>query len=312
MIHPGYSKIERRYERLLRRPNAPAEQSNGVLTRWRSPVLTARHVPPFWKIDVRLETNPFLMERMGVSAITGAGVLKVGCRILLCASVAGDGGQSFFAVAESCCPTEGFRFWDKPAALPELGAGDSNAGDLRLTRHQDGWVYGVCRSGIVRTKDLKAWECLPDSIAKEMQPSPRDGTALFPRFINGRFAFSAAPGAVPIRTPRGWIHIVSKNRAICAFATDLDEPRRVIAEPGGCLLMPEGGERAGNIGNMLTVCGAVDDADGNVYIYYASAGTRLHVASTTADRLADYVFSAPSGNGRAGLIERNLSVLKPS
>ena len=387
MIHPDYMKISRRYERLIRQPNIPAPVSNGVFTRWRRPVLTARHIPPFWTYDARLESNPFLLERMGVNAVFNAGAVKLGGKYCLCARVEGSDRKSFFAIAESRRPTEGFRFWDKPVVLPDTEPGETNVYDMRLTKHQDGWIYGVfcseskdsgnpdlsaavAAAGLVRTKDLKKWERLPNLVTAR-SPQQRN-VVLFPRFINGRYAFFTRPmdgfietgsgggigfgtcadvtravideelitsarryhtitegkngaGAVPIRTPRGWIHIAHgvRNTAaglryvIYAFATDLEEPWKVVAEPGGYLIAPAGGERIGDVSNVVFTNGAIDDADGNVYIYYASSDTRLHVASTTLDRLTDYVFSTPPDGLRSAdcvkqrisLIEQNLSAL---
>ncbi|MDR0324732.1 MAG: glycosidase [Oscillospiraceae bacterium] len=387
MIHPEYQKISRRYERLIRRPNVPAPYNNGILSRWRYPVLTARHIPPFWTYDVQLETNPLLLERLGVNAVFNAGAIKLGGMYYLCARVEGSDRKSFFAIAESRRPTEGFRFWDRPVVLPDTEPDEVNVYDMRLTRHQDGWIYGVfcseskdkenpnlsaavAAAGIVRTKDLKYWERLPNLVTAR-SPQQRNVT-LFPRFVDGKYAFLTRPmdsfletgsgggigfgtceditrpvidrelitsarhyhtiteekngaGAVPIRTSRGWIHIAHgvRNTAaglryvIYAFATDLHEPWRVVAEPGGYLIAPAGGERTGDVSNVVFTNGAINDADGNVYIYYASSDTRLHVASTTLDRLMDYVFFTPPDalrsadcvKQRVTLIDHNLTVL---
>ncbi len=387
MIHPEYKKVERRYERLIQRPNAPAPRSNGVFTRWEHPVLTARHVPPFWKYDVNAETNPLFLERLGVNAVFNAGALKLNGKYYLAARVEGSDRKSFFAVAESDKPTEGFRFWDRPVELPDTEPDETNVYDMRLTAHQDGWIYGVfcseskdrssaslsaavAAAGIARTKDLKTWERLPNLVTLR-SPQQRN-VALFPRFVNGKYAFFTRPmdsfidtgsgggigfgtcdditravideeritsarryhtiteekngaGAVPIYTPRGWIHIAHgvRNTAaglryvIYAFATDLDEPWRVTAEPGGYLIAPAHFERIGDVSNVVFTNGAIDDKDGSVYIYYASSDTRLHVASTTVERLTDYVFGTPPDalrsadcvKQRMALIERNLAVL---
>lgn len=387
MIHPEYQKLNRGYERLIRRPNTPASETNGVFTRWRYPVLTARHIPLFWKYDVSTETNPLFLERLGVNAVFNAGAVKLNGKYYLCARVEGSDRKSFFAVAESSRPTEGFRFWDKPVVLPDTEPDETNVYDMRLTKHQDGWIYGVfcseskdkanpnlsaavAAAGIVRTKDLKTWERLPNLITKQ-SPQQRN-VALFPRFINGQYAFLTRPmdsfietgsgggigfgtcpdithavldeelitsarryhtiteekngaGAPPIRTPKGWLHIAHgvRNTAaglryvIYAFATDLDEPWRVIAEPGGYLIAPMGGERIGDVGNVVFTNGAIEDANGNVYIYYASSDTRTHVASTTMERLLDYVFRTPPDalrsvdcvRQRVSLIDQNLSLL---
>jgi 4-O-beta-D-mannosyl-D-glucose phosphorylase len=387
MIHPDYIKIERKYERLIKRANSPAPQTNGVFQRFRHPVLTARHIPPFWKYDVKLESNPYCMERLGVNAVFNSGAIKLGGKYVLCARVEGSDRKSFFAIAESSRPTEGFRFRDRPVFLPDTEPDETNVYDMRLTKHQDGWIYGVfcseskdtsnpdlsaavAAAGLVRTKDLKTWERLPNLITRR-SPQQRN-VLLFPRFVGGKYAFFTRPmdgfietgsgggigfgvcdditravideeiisssrryhtiteakngaGAVPIRTNRGWIHIAHgvRNTAaglryvLYAFATDLDEPWRVTAEPGGYLMAPEGGERIGDVGNVLFTNGAIEDIDGNVYIYYASSDTRLHVASTGIDKLTDYVFSTPPDALRSAdcvkqrtlFIENNLALL---
>jgi len=102
-----------------------------------------------------------------------------------------------------------------------------------------------------------------------------------------------------------------------AFATALEDPGRVIAEPGGHILAPLGAERVGDVGNVLFTNGAIVDDDGSVYLYYASSDTRVHVATTTLDRLTDYVFSTPPDalrsvdcvNRRCDLIDHNRAVL---
>jgi 4-O-beta-D-mannosyl-D-glucose phosphorylase len=387
MIHPDYLKIERRYERLIRRPNFTVPHSNGIFSRWKHPVLTAKHIPPFWKYDVKLESNPFCMERLGVNAVFNSGAIKLGGKYLLCARVEGHDRKSFFAVAESRRPAEGFRFWDKPVELPDTQPGETNVYDMRLTKHQDGWIYGifcseskdhnnsdlsaaVAAAGIARTKDLKTWERLPNLITQHS--SQQRNAVLLPRFVEGKYAFFTRPmdgfieagggggigygvcsditravigeeiishprryhtvteakngaGAVPIRTDKGWLHIAHgvRNTAaglryvIYAYATDLAEPWRVIAEPGGYLIAPEGGERLGDVSNVVFTNGAVEDACGALYIYYASSDTRLHVASTTVDKLTDYIFSTPPDAMRSAdcvkqrtrFIETNLALL---
>ncbi|MBR3742596.1 MAG: glycosidase, partial [Clostridia bacterium] len=133
-------------------------------------------------------------------------------------------------------------------------------------------------------------------------------------------------GAVPIKTDKGWIHIAHgvRNTAaglryvIYCFATALDDPARVIAEPGGFLIGPVGVERIGDVSNVCFTNGAVAAPDGKVYIYYASSDTRLHVATTDMDRLTDYVFNTPADPGRSadcvsqriGFIRRNLDYLR--
>ena len=168
-------------KKITGRRNRPLPGRDGVLTRWRDPVLTAVHVPFEWRIDLDKKTNPRFLERLGVNAVFNAGALYHGGRFLLVARVEGKDRKSFFAVAESRKGTEGFRFWDEPMVLPEAGEPAVNVYDMRLTAHEDGWIYGLfcverkdphappgdtssalASCGIVRTRDLRKLERLPD------------------------------------------------------------------------------------------------------------------------------------------------------
>ena len=133
-------------------------------------------------------------------------------------------------------------------------------------------------------------------------------------------------GAVPIRTEKGWIHIAHgvRNTAaglryvIYVFATDLNDPRKLIASPSGLFIAPHGMERVGDVSNVAFTNGAIVRDNGEVYIYYASSDTRLHVASTTIEKLMDYTFNTPSDalrsadcvKQRCELIAKNLSAEK--
>ena len=384
----SFESLMESYERLLVRPN-PADEHfyNGLYTRYRNPVLTREHIPPFWMYDANPETNPFMMQRLGVNATLNSGALKVGDKYCLVVRVEGMDRKSFFAVAESDRPTEGFRFRDRPILLPDTEE-ETNVYDMRLTQHEDGWIYGVfcseskdpknpdlsaavAAAGIVRTKDLETWERLPN--LKTLRSPQQRNVVLHPEFVEGKYAFYTRPmddfietgsgggigfglcddithpvideeriisrrryhtiteskngaGAVPIRTPKGWIHIAHgvRNTAaglryvLYAFATDLQDPSRVIAEPGGMLLGPMGRERVGDVSNVVFTNGAIADEDGKIYIYYASSDTRMHVAETDVDRLCDWVFNTPEDALRSSacvrqrleLIEKNLTFMK--
>ena len=384
----SFESLMESYERLLARPN-PADEHfyNGLYTRYRNPVLTREHIPPFWMYDANPETNPFMMQRLGVNATLNSGALKVGDKYCLVVRVEGMDRKSFFAVAESDRPTEGFRFRDRPILLPDTEE-ETNVYDMRLTQHEDGWIYGVfcseskdpknpdlsaavAAAGIVRTKDLETWERLPN--LKTLRSPQQRNVVLHPEFVEGKYAFYTRPmddfietgsgggigfglcedithpvvdeeriisrrryhtiteskngaGAVPIRTPKGWIHIAHgvRNTAaglryvLYAFATDLQDPSRVIAEPGGMLLGPMGRERTGDVSNVVFTNGAIADGDGKIYIYYASSDTRMHVAETDVDRLCDWVFNTPEDALRSSacvrqrleLIEKNLTFMK--
>ena len=384
-----YREIEARYESLIRMPNRVHEgRYNGIYERWINPVLTREHIPPFWVYDPDPKTNPHMMQRLGVNAVFNAGALLLDGKYTLVARVEGSDRKSFFAVAQSDKPTEGFRFWDEPVLLPDTCPEETNVYDMRLTQHEDGWIYGVfcseskdkanpdlsaavAAAGIVRTKDLKTWERLPN--LKTLRSPQQRNVCLLPAFVDGKYAFYTRPmddfietgsgggigfglceditnavideermtslrryhtiteakngaGAVPIRTEKGWIHIAHgvRNTAaglryvVYAFATALDDPARVIAQPGGFLIAPYGSERIGDVGNVVFTNGAIADKDGKVYIYYASSDTRLHVASTDLDRLTDYVFNTPEDplrsvdcvKQRIAFIRKNLAYLK--
>ena len=381
----SFSSLMEAYERLIRRPNPVNEHFyNGIFDRYQHPVLTREHIPPFWMYDADPETNPFMMQRLGVNAVLNSGAIKLNGKYMLVARVEGMDRKSFFAVAEGDSPTEGFRFWDYPVVLPDTQPEETNVYDMRLTQHEDGWIYGVfcserkdagsgdlsaavAAAGIVRTKDLKTWERLPN--LRTLHSPQQRNVVLHPEFVDGKYAFYTRPmddfietgsgggigfglcedianavideekiislrryhtiteskngaGAVPIKTDRGWIHIAHgvRNTAaglryvLYAFATALEDPSRVIAEPGGMLLGPLGRERVGDVSNVVFTNGAITDEDGRVFLYYASSDTRMHVAETTVERLCDYVFHTPADplrspdcvRQRCELIRKNL------
>lgn len=358
-----------KYESLIAMKNEKSDFYNGIFDRYKNPVLTRNHVPLLWKYDMNPATNPFFMERLGVNAVMNSGALYIDGKFYLVARVEGADRKSFFAVAESTSGVDGFRFWDYPVQLPDTCAEETNVYDMRLTQHEDGWIYGIFCSeskdtkskdlsaavacaGIVRTKDLKKWERLPN--LKTLRSPQQRNVVLLPEFVNGKYAFYTRPmddfidtgsgggvgfglcdditnavideekissrrkyhtitevkngaGAVPIKTERGWIHIAHGVRNTAAglryvlycFATDLKDPSKVIAEPSGLFLGPLGEERVGDVSNVVFTNGAAVTPSGNVYIYYASSDTRLHVATTTLEKLTDYVFNTPSDPGRS-------------
>ena len=384
-----FSSLMEAYERLLNRPNPVSERFyNGLFERYQHPVLTREHIPPFWIYDADPNTNPFMMQRLGVNATMNSGAIKLNGKYCLVVRVEGMDRKSFFAVAESDRPTEGFRFRDEPVVLPDTEKDETNVYDMRLTQHEDGWIYGVfcseskdhtssdlsaatAAAGIVRTRDLNTWERLPNLVTLR-SPQQRN-VVLHSEFVQGKYAFYTRPmddfietgsgggigfglcddithavideekiisprryhtiteskngaGAPPIRTEKGFIHIAHgvRNTAaglryvLYAFATALDDPSRVIAEPGGMLLGPLGRERIGDVSNVVFTNGVIADDDGRVYIYYASSDTRMHVAATDVDRLCDYVFNTPQDplrspdcvRQRVELIRKNLAYLK--
>ena len=369
MIHERYQEEKERLEKLIAKKNRTADFYNGIYDRYVDPVLTREHIPVEWRFDLNVEMNPYFMERLGVNAVMNSGAIEVDGKICLVVRVEGNDRKSFFAVAESRSGVDGFRFWEEPVVLPDTCPEETNVYDMRLTKHEDGYIYGVfcseskdtsvkdlsaavAAAGIVRTKDLKNWERLPNLVTRR-SPQQRN-VVLHPEFVNGKYAFYTRPmddfidtgsgggvgfglcesithavideeimtslrkyhtiteskngaGAVPIRTDRGWIHIAHgvRNTAaglryvIYAFATDLEYPERVIAEPSGFLIAPRGGERIGDVSNVVFTNGAVVRENGQVLIYYASSDTRMHVAETTLKKLVDYVFETPQDPGRS-------------
>lgn len=386
-LHPEYLRQKARQEALLSRKNEKTDFYNGIYDRWKYPVLTRDHAPLIWRYDLDPKTNPHFMERLGINAVLNSGAIELDGKFYLVARVEGSDRKSFFAVAESDSPVDGFRFWDKPVELPDTCPEETNVYDMRLTRHEDGWIYGVfcseskdpsnpdlsaavAAAGIVRTHDLKTWERLPNLVTAH-SPQQRN-VDLLPCFVNGKYAFFTRPmddfidtgsgggigfgtcddithpvideeiitsprryhtitevkngeGATPIRTEKGWLHIAHgvRNTAaglryvIYVFVTDLAEPWKVIAEPSGYLIAPLGAERVGDVSNVVFTNGAIARDNGELYIYYASSDTRLHVASTTVEKLLDYAFHTPADPlrsrdcvaQRCALIDKNLAYL---
>jgi 4-O-beta-D-mannosyl-D-glucose phosphorylase len=380
----NYKRELKKYNSLIAKKNKKSDFYNGIIDRYENPVLTRNHIPLFWKYDLNPKTNPYFMERLGVNAVMNSGALYMNGKFYLVARVEGSDRKSFFAVAESETGIDRFKFWDYPVLLPDTEPEETNVYDMRLTQHEDGWIYGVfcseskdttsndlsaaiAAAGIVRTKDLKNWERLPN--LKTLHSPQQRNVVLHPQFINGKYAFYTRPmdnfietgsgggigfglcdditnavideekiislrkyhtiteakngaGAVPIRTERGWIHIAHGVRNTAAglryvlycFATDLNDPSKLIAEPSGLFLSPLGEERVGDVSNVVFSNGAVTTPDGKIFIYYASSDTRLHVATTTVDKMIDYIFNTPKDPGRSVdcvlqrrlLIEKNL------
>lgn len=203
------AKLEQTQEKLLREANQEIESGNGIVNRYKNPVLTAQHTPLFWRYDLNPETNPFLMERFGINAVLNAGAIKWNDKYLLMARVEATDRKSFFAIAESKNGIDNFTFWDYPVQMPETTIPDTNIYDIRLVQHEDGWVYGlfcterrdpsaaegdqsaaIAQCGIARTKDMVNWERLNDLIT----PSPQQrNVVLHPEFVDGRYAFYTRP-----------------------------------------------------------------------------------------------------------------------
>lgn len=387
MIHEKYYEMKKVQEQLLARKNEiDTSFYNGIYDRYKYPILTRESIPLEWKYDLCKETNPFFMERLGVNCVFNSGAIYLNGKYCLVCRVEGNDRKSFFAVAESPNGIDNFRFRNYPIQLPDTCPEETNVYDMRLTQHEDGWIYGVfcseskdkenpdlsaavAAAGIVRTKDLEHWERLPNLITKK-SPQQRN-VCLHPEFVNGKYAFYTRPmdgfietgsgggigfglcdditnavideekiisrriyhtiteakngaGATPIKTDRGWIHISHGVRNTAAglryvlyvYATSLEDPSKVIAEPGGVFLVPLGSERTGDVSNVVFTNGAIEH-EGKIFIYYASSDTRMHVATTTVEKLLDYVFNTPRDalrspdcvKQRCELISKNLELL---
>ncbi len=388
MLHERYYIEKDRQERLLSRKNEPSDFYNGVYTRYTYPVLTREHIPLTWRYDLDIKTNPNFQERLGINAVLNSGAIKLNGKYYLVARIEGNDRKSFFGVAESDNGIDNFRFWDYPILLDDTCKEETNVYDMRLTQHEDGWIYGVfcseshddstndlsaavAAAGIVRTKDLKKWERLPNLVTKR-SPQQRN-VVLHPEFVDGKYAFYTRPmdsfidtGSgggigfglceditnavideekilsrrkyhqiteakngeciVPIKTDKGWLHVAHgvRNTAaglryvLYAYATDLNNPEKVIAEPGGLLLGPLGWERVGDVSNVVFSNGAIVEDNGDILLYYAGSDTRVYVAKTSIELLSDYIFGTPEDPGRSvlcvqqrcELIKKNLEVLK--
>ena len=371
--------LKKEHESLISRKNKIIFSENGIFERYKYPILTAAHTPLEWRYDLNPETNPYLMERIGVNATMNSGAIKWNGKYLMIVRVEGNDRKSFFAIAESPNGIDNFRFWEYPIHLPDTDPSETNVYDIRLTAHEDGWIYGIfcsesldpnaapgdlssaiAKAGIVRTKDLKSWERLPNLISQSQQRN----VVLHPEFVNGKYALYTRPqdnfidagngggigwaliddithaevkeeiiinhrhyhtikevkngeGPHPIKTPKGWLHLAHGVRVCAAglryvlylYMTSLEDPTKVIAEPGGFLLAPMGEERIGDVSNVLFSNGWIADEDGTVYIYYASSDTRMHVATSTIDRLVDYCLHTPADEFRSTASVKNICKL---
>lgn len=374
-------KLEKEHKKLISKKNKPVEKGyNGIYYRYKRPILTAAHIPLDWRYDLNYETNPFLMQRIGVNSTFNSGALYLDGRYLLMVRVEGWDRKSFFAVAESANGIDNWQFWDRPVTLPKTENPDDNVYDMRLVIHQDGWIYGIFCSerkdpsapagdtsmatasgGIARTKDLVNWERLPDFISHHGQ---QRNLVLHPEFIQGKYAFYTRPqdgfievgggggigwalvnditcaeapeekiidekiyhtikelkngqGPAPIKTEKGWLHLAHGVRGCAAglryvlfmFMTSLDDPSKLIARPGGYFLAPEGEERVGDVSNVVFANGWIRNENDEVFIYYGSSDTRMHVATTTVEQLIDYCMNAPEDGFRTAESVKTINAL---
>jgi 4-O-beta-D-mannosyl-D-glucose phosphorylase len=383
MAQKTFAQLVAEQEKLLKARNRIDKRFyNGLYDRFVNPVLTREHVPVSWRWDANPKTNPYMIERLGIGTAFNAGAMEFEGRIIVMARTDGHDRKSFFAVAESKTGIDGFRFWDEPVVMPETEDPDTNVYDMRLTRHEDGWIYGlfcserrdpkaaphdlssaVAACGIARTKDLKKWERLPDL---KTGGSQQRNVVLHPEYVNGKYLLYTRPtdgfidagtqsgiayalvdsmeravighetvfeeriyhtikevkngqGAPPIRTKHGWLHVAHGVRncaaglryVLYAFLTDLAEPWKIIAAPGGHLIAPLKEERVGDVSNVVFSNGMVAKKDGELLIYYASSDTRLHVARTDVERMVDYCRNTPPDARRSyACVQQRLELIR--
>jgi len=374
---------------LITKKNNPKSKSTGLYLRYQNPIITDEHTPLFWRYDLNHESNPHLMERMGINAAFNAGAIEYRGKICIVVRVEGWDRKSFFAIAESENGIDNFKFKDYPITLPETDDPDINVYDMRLVKHEDGWIYGmfcserkdpdapagdnssaVAQCGIARTMDLINWERLDD--LKTPSPQQRN-CVLHPEFIDGKYAFYTRPmdafietgsgggigfglandiehaviekeviidsntyhnineskngqGPAPIKTEKGWLHLAHGVRNTAAglryvvyvFLTDLEDPGKMIKKPGGYFIAPQEEERVGDVSNVIFANGWVAKENGEVFIYYGSSDTRMHVATTTVEKLLDYVEKTPEDGYSTGkcvaqrvdLINKNMALIE--
>ncbi|MFC6861474.1 glycoside hydrolase family 130 protein [Zunongwangia atlantica] len=367
---PNFEKLIASHVSLIKKQNKALEYSNGIYQRYENPVVTGEHAPIEWRFDLNPETNPNGLERIGINATFNPGAIKWNERYVLAVRVEGNDRKSFFAIAESSNGIDQFEFWKKPIELPTYGEPDTNVYDMRLTQHEDGWIYGVfcterkdksrfedttaavANAGIVRTKDLMNWERLPDLISNSGQ---QRNVVMHPEFVKGKYALYTRPqdgfievgkgggiglgyvtditnpvleeeciinqkvyhtiyemknglGPAPIKTKEGWLHLAHgvRNTAgglrytLYMFMTSLEDISKVIFQPAGYFMAPNYKETVGDVPNVLFANGWIKDEDNTVYIYYASSDTRSHVATSTVDKLVDYVKNTPQDQYTSG------------
>lgn len=346
------------YEHLMRRSNDYKGLSNGVLDRYVHPVLTTGHLPLTWQYDLNPESNPNLMLRQGVLSIANAGAVTVGDKIVLMTRLQSFDGQFFFALAESSTGVDRFRFRTYPTVIPIMTTVRTNIFNLRLTPHEDGWIYALYNlrqkdqnsvaatyhHAVARTKDLQNWESLPDLV---FSASAQRLCLLHPALVDGKYivysqqidqlqtgmgrrpitinsfedwahatcteestlkgiAFPEIEtpayvlGPCPIKTELGWIHLCSGLRRssygwrhiLHVFLTDLHNPSKILAQPGGHFLELNEKDKSSPALRMLHSNGWAMFKD-KVYLYYTNLDNRVKVVSIPLDRLLDYVVNTP-------------------
>ncbi|MGD9159290.1 MAG: glycosidase [Desulfobacteraceae bacterium] len=376
------SRIQQHHNKILEQKNEKLFSMHGLYHKYRYPVITAEHIPLEWRFDLNPDRNPRLLERMGINTTFNPGAIFLEGKYCLVVRVEGWDRKSFFAVAESPDGINNFRFRPEPVVMPGTDGPDVNVYDMRLTLHEDGWIYGVfcterkdpnalagdlssavAQAGIARTRDLKTWERLADLKTNAAQ---QRNVVLHPEFVDGKYAFYTRPqddfikagsgggigwglsetiedagidtetvideriyhtikeskngqGPPPLKTKHGWLHVAHGVRGTAAglryvlylFMTEPERPWIRSYSPGGYLLAPLKEERTGDVNNVVFCNGWIADPDGRVLIYYASSDTRVHVAETDIDTLADYAMNTPpDALTSAGSVKQRLDLIK--
>jgi len=308
-------ELKSKHEKLLARKNMPVDYDNGIYQRYLHPVLTAAHAPLHWRYDINPETNPFLMERIGINAAFNAGAIKYNGSYIVIVRVEAADRKSFFAVAESPNGIDNFRFWERPVILPQTKDPDTNVYDMRIVQHEDGWMYGlfcaerhdeafpddtsaaVAACGIARTKDLVQWERLPDLISHSGQ---QRNVVLHPEFINGKYALYTRP-------QDGFIDTGSGGGIGFGFTESMERaevPEEVIVDPKVYHTITEVKNGLGPApiktekGWLQLAHGVRNTAAGLRYVLYAFM-TDINDPSKVIFRPAGYLI-APAGDERVG------------
>lgn len=230
-----------RYQSHITASNPPSEGGSGVYERFEHPVLTRDNVPLTWRYDFDPASNPLLLERMGVNSTFNSGAIELDGKVHLVVRVEGQDRKSFFAIASSDSGVDNFRFAPTPIVLPQTCDPETNVYDMRLTAHEDGWIYGLfCAErkdntqpqnpsaaradcGIVRTRDLRRWERLPDLVSGPQQRN----VVLHPEFVSGKYALYTRPADSFIDTGSqsgiGWALVDSMEDARITHERIIDQ-----------------------------------------------------------------------------------------
>lgn len=202
-----FKEMVNKQKKLLKKKNTINNNFyNGVFTRYNNPILTNEHVPISWRYDLNSDTNPYYIERLGINAVFNSGAIFFNNYFYLVARVEGTDRKSFFATCRSVNGVDNFEFVE-PVVYDDLTSDETNVYDMRLVKHEDGYIYGIycseCKDlsvndtssaiakvGILRTKDLHKWERLPNL---KFNASQQRNCVLHPEFVNGKYAIYTRP-----------------------------------------------------------------------------------------------------------------------